>query len=263
MSIIKPTMVAVIAFASAVAIPALAQQNAPTPTPTPSAPQVQQPPGDQTGEERGPRGRWGGPRYGEGRWERGSDDRMGPPGMMRDRMGERGQQGRRAGMMMRLCGPEGSGFADRLLQRIEQATKPTDQQKPAFDKLKEAANKASETIRAACPTERALTPTGRLAAAEKRLTAMLDAVKTVRPAMDAFYATLTDEQKARLNMPGQRMRRMGEEQEWRGRERGPAGQDRPRRWGDRGPDQEQEEHHFGDRTEYETPAADAPWIEHM
>jgi len=29
--------------------------------------------------------------------------------------------------------------------------------------------------------------------------AMLQAIKTVRPAMDAFYETLTDEQKARLN----------------------------------------------------------------
>jgi hypothetical protein len=55
-----------------------------------------------------------------------------------------------------------------------------------------------ETVRSACSTERPITPPGRLAAAEKRLQAMLDAVKIVRPAMDAFYATLTEEQKARL-----------------------------------------------------------------
>ena len=42
-------------------------------------------------------------------------------------------------------------------------------------------------MRGACTTERPVTPTGRLAAAEKRLAAMLEAVRTVRPAMDAYY----------------------------------------------------------------------------
>jgi hypothetical protein len=40
---------------------------------------------------------------------------------------------------------------------------------------------------------------GRMEATEKRLKAMLQAVKSVRPAFDAFYATLSDEQKASLN----------------------------------------------------------------
>jgi hypothetical protein len=34
---------------------------------------------------------------------------------------------------------------------------------------------------------------------EKQLEAMLQAVKTVRPAFDAFYASLNDEQKGRLD----------------------------------------------------------------
>jgi hypothetical protein len=33
---------------------------------------------------------------------------------------------------------------------------------------------------------------------ERRLSAMLEAVRTVQPALDNFYATLSDEQKARL-----------------------------------------------------------------
>jgi len=65
--------------------------------------------------------------------------------------------------------------------------------------LKAASSKAAEIIRGACPTERPETVTGRMAAMEKRMEAMLQAIKTVRPAMDAFYETLTDEQKARLN----------------------------------------------------------------
>jgi hypothetical protein len=34
---------------------------------------------------------------------------------------------------------------------------------------------------------------------EKRLDAMLQAVKTVRPAFESFYASLDDQQKARLD----------------------------------------------------------------
>jgi hypothetical protein len=40
---------------------------------------------------------------------------------------------------------------------------------------------------------------GRMELMEKRLDAMLQAVKIVRPAFDSFYASLTDEQKTRLN----------------------------------------------------------------
>src|SRR5437762_77074 len=79
---------------------------------------------------------------------------------------------------------------DMLIDRVERATQPTPEQRPNFDKLKEAAGKAHEIMRGACPAERAVTPTGRLANAEKRLAAMLDAVRTVRPAMDAYYGSL-------------------------------------------------------------------------
>lgn len=34
---------------------------------------------------------------------------------------------------------------------------------------------------------------------EKRLDAMLQAANTIRPALEAFYATLSDEQKARVD----------------------------------------------------------------
>ena len=57
---------------------------------------------------------------------------------------------------------------------------------------------------AACPQDFPASATGRLETIEKRLDAMLTAIKTVRPAFDAFYATLTDEQKARINTGGPR-----------------------------------------------------------
>jgi hypothetical protein len=39
---------------------------------------------------------------------------------------------------------------------------------------------------------------------EQRMEAMLQAIRTVRPAFDAFYATLTDAQKTRLDRLGPR-----------------------------------------------------------
>ena len=110
--------------------------------------------------------------------------------------------------MARFCGPDGGRMGEFMIGRVERATQPTSEQRPGFDKLKEAIGKASETMRGACTTERPVTPTGRLAAAEKRLAAMLDAVRTVRPALDAYYNSLNDEQKARLTL-AQRMGRGG------------------------------------------------------
>ena len=62
--------------------------------------------------------------------------------------------------------------------------------------------KASERLKGNCPAYQSLTPTGRVEAMEKRLEAMLEAVKTVQPALTKFYDGLTDEQKARFNTLG-------------------------------------------------------------
>ena len=54
-------------------------------------------------------------------------------------------------------------------------------------------------MQSACPGDLPSTPTGRLAAMRARVDAMLQAVQTVRPALDKFYASLSDEQKERFN----------------------------------------------------------------
>ena len=122
--------------------------------------------------------------YGPGRG--GTDHMMGPAMMDRQLFG-------------RMCGPRTAGFAEWQLDRLERVIKPTDAQRAKFDEFKAASNKAAEAMRAACPTDVPTTMVGRMEAMEKRLEAMLQAVKTVRPALDAFYATLSDEQKADLN----------------------------------------------------------------
>lgn len=108
------------------------------------------------------------------------------------------------GGMGAMCNPRGAGLAEWRMERIERLVNPNDAQRAALDNLRNASAKAAEIIAAACPREFPTGATARLELMEKRLDAMQQAVKTVRPAFDAFYATLSDEQKARVNNSGPR-----------------------------------------------------------
>jgi len=61
-------------------------------------------------------------------------------------------------------------------------------------------------MRSACPVEVPATAIGRMEAMEKRMDAMLQSIKIVRPALEAFYATLSDEQRVRLDTAPERGR---------------------------------------------------------
>jgi hypothetical protein len=105
------------------------------------------------------------------------------------------------GMMgARFCNAN-EPIAPRILERMERRIQPTDAQKPDFDALKTAAAKAEEQLKAACPTEaeRAdMTPPGRLNLAEKRMSAGLEALRTIKGPFDALYAKLDDKQRDRI-----------------------------------------------------------------
>jgi LTXXQ motif family protein len=133
--------------------------------------------------------------YGPGMRGAGWGQGMMGPGMM---MGP-GPMGH--GGLSGMCSPAAAGFAGWRIDRLEQLIKPTEAQRSKFDELKAASNKASEAMRLACPTEVPATTVGRMEAMEKRMDAMLQSIKTMRPALEAFYATLSDEQKARLDSP--------------------------------------------------------------
>ena len=114
---------------------------------------------------------------------------MGGPGMMGGGM-----------MGARFCAAD-EPFAPRILDRMERRIQPTDAQKPEFDALKVAAAKAEQQLKAACPTEaeRAdMTPPGRLNLAEKRMSAGLEALRTIKAPFDALYAKLDDKQRDRM-----------------------------------------------------------------
>ena len=101
-----------------------------------------------------------------------------------------------------LCTSQ-AGFTNVPADQIASSIQLTDAQKEELEKLKTASAKASDGLKASCPAAVPDTLDGRLDAAQQRVTALITAVDTVRPAVSNFYASLTDEQKAALSIqPG-------------------------------------------------------------
>ena len=104
--------------------------------------------------------------------------------------------GRRAA---EVCSTQAPELTDWPIERISEVVEPTDAQRPALEELRAASAKAIDMLKSGCPKDLPSIPTGRLAAMESRLQVMLAAVQTVRPALERFYQSLNDEQKARFN----------------------------------------------------------------
>ena len=103
------------------------------------------------------------------------------------------------------CKQPKPGLANLPIEKIEDVIEPTDAQEGSLDALQDATERAVGILQAACPDATPLTPTGRLDATEKRLEAMVEAANTVKPALDGFYGSLSNEQKARFNRIGQEL----------------------------------------------------------
>jgi hypothetical protein len=87
-------------------------------------------------------------------------------------------------------------------ERIEKAVQPTGVQQAKLDALKTAMADAADALSKACPASLPTTPPARLDAISMRLNTMLQSVSTVRAALDDFYNSLSDEQKAQFNRIG-------------------------------------------------------------
>jgi LTXXQ motif family protein len=98
-----------------------------------------------------------------------------------------------------VCNAQPSQLAQWPTQRISEVVQPTDAQRTALEELQVESAKSVELLKGACPNDLPSTPPGRLTAMERRLEAMLGAVRAVQPALDRFYQSLSDEQKARFN----------------------------------------------------------------
>ncbi len=86
---------------------------------------------------------------------------------------------------------------------IDKTVRPTDEQRMILVGLQNATTQAAaDLIKSSCASSKPITPAAKLAAIGKRLETMLQSIKQVRLALNNFYATLSDEQKARFEAIG-------------------------------------------------------------
>src|ERR1700678_73 len=97
--------------------------------------------------------------------------------------------------MQEECRVQVEKIAELPTARIAEAVRPTPEQQAAIDDLNAASMAASDLLKMNCSEDQVLTPPGRLRAMAQRLGAILQAVKTVQPALERFYSMLSDEQK--------------------------------------------------------------------
>jgi hypothetical protein len=100
-----------------------------------------------------------------------------------------------------LCGGgQTAASADQVIERIEQAIRPSAAQRDILERLRTALAQAIERINTVCPAAAPATPTERLKAIQDRIWAMRDALLTVRLPFEQLYGSLTGEQDWRSEM---------------------------------------------------------------
>ena len=106
----------------------------------------------------------------------------------------------------RLCTPRSVGLYEWEVRWIERVVRPNETQRAALNDLQSASNKAIATMATACKAEAPATTKAGLEMIDNRLEIMSQAVKSLRPAFDAFYASLDRQQQQRLDVFGPRHR---------------------------------------------------------
>jgi hypothetical protein len=151
-------------------------------------------------------GYWGHGQY-QGRHDRSSaneeeTDDWGPRGRAPARYGGFNNRaspfGAAVAELIKACG-EGSGELQHWPnESIVQLIAPDESQRGALEQLRADAGKQAEILRTACPREIPADPVARMDVSKNAVEATLVAVSAVQPSVEGFYATLGDEQKARL-----------------------------------------------------------------
>jgi hypothetical protein len=106
------------------------------------------------------------------------------------------------GSLTQNCQTAQASVPDWPTAEIEARLNLNEAQHASLASLKDAGAKAAEMLKTSCPTTEPITPPARLEAIANRLETMLQAVKTVRTALDDFYGKLNDEQKAQFEAIG-------------------------------------------------------------
>jgi hypothetical protein len=131
-----------------------------------------------------------------------NDDQKARLNALGQAQGKRESAQNTVGSRAQNCGAAQPGVTDWPTGEIEARLHPTGAQRASLAALTDASAKAAEMLKASCRTGEAITPPARLEAVGKRLDTMLQAVKTVRGALEDFYGRLSDEQKAQFEAIG-------------------------------------------------------------
>ena len=102
------------------------------------------------------------------------------------------------------CGAAQPAVLQWPADEIEARLRPNDTQRAALKVLQDANARAVDILTAECQPKDAITSPARLDAVEVRLADMQQAVYLVSAALEALYATLSDEQKAQFEAIGQK-----------------------------------------------------------
>jgi hypothetical protein len=100
--------------------------------------------------------------------------------------------------LVRGCAVQAAEFENWPFDSIARTVGADETQRKALDGLRDAAKQAAQRLSTDCPKDVPAAPAARLEAAEQGIAATLAAFDTVEPKLQAFYAALNDEQKARL-----------------------------------------------------------------
>jgi hypothetical protein len=102
----------------------------------------------------------------------------------------------------RLCSPHSIALMEWEVKFAQRILRPNDTQKELLDELSVASMTAKSTIASSCQKETIKTTDAVLTTMEKRLKGLLEALNTIRPAYQRFYASLEARQRATLEALG-------------------------------------------------------------
>jgi LTXXQ motif family protein len=97
------------------------------------------------------------------------------------------------------CKGAQASLAELPIERIDAIVRPTQAQEAGLTRLHDAIARSAARLAEVCAAAMPRTPVGRLDAMQRRVEAMIAAAEDIRPALEAFYVSLDDEQKAKFN----------------------------------------------------------------
>jgi hypothetical protein len=130
-----------------------------------------------------------------------SDDRRSGPDTERPDSGSRRGGGAFTAIVDRLirgCSQQGADIQSWPFDSIAQVVNPDDSQREALDQLRIVAKSTADALKSNCPGDAPAAPAARFDAVGQAVDAAVEGFNSLQPALQAFYRTLDDEQKARL-----------------------------------------------------------------